>query len=516
MLTEEKLEDVDVSAETICSKLCKLKQDKAAGDDGMTPCILKALCEEIAVPVAMICRKSLDTGSIPRDWRTANVSPIFKKGNKHQVGNYRPVSLTSQICKVMESVLRDALLYHLDHHKLIWNSQHGFRKGFSCATNLLVFLEEVNMNVDAKHNVDTVYFDLAKAFDTVPHRKLLGKLRAHGVDGLVYGWIEAWLSDRWQRVCLDGVCSSWRRVWSGVPQGSVLGPILFLIFINDLDDQLSSNVLKFADDTKLFGVIDNHFHSQNLQKDIDTLGQWAQQWQMKFNVDKCKVVHYGKDNIGFKYSLYGQPITEVASEKDLGVMFSRDLKVSIQRREAYSKASQSLGLIHRIIKFKSQSVLVPLYKSMVRPHLEYCSVVWSPHYVKDKALLEKVQHRFTRMFPELKALPYTERLSRLGLWSLEERRNRADLLEVFKMVNGLSAVSWTQFFTRSHTNTTRGHSWKLQKKHSQTDIRLFFFSQRCINRWNSLSQEAVEAPSINSFKNHLEKIRRRQMDFFMD
>ena len=135
--------------------------------------------------------------------------------------------------------------------------------------------------------------------------------------------------------------------------------------------------LKFADDTKLFEVIDNHFHSQNLQKDIDTLGQWAQQWQMKFNIDKCKVVHYGKDNIGFKYSLYGQPITEVASEKDLGVMFSRDLKVGIQCREAYNKASQSLGLIHRIIKFKSQSVLVPLYKSMVRPHLEYCSVVWS-------------------------------------------------------------------------------------------------------------------------------------------
>ena len=384
VLTDEKLEDVDVSAEAICSRLCKLKLDKSAGDDGMTPRILKALCEEIAVPVAMICRKSLDTGSIQRDWRTANVSPIFKKGSKHQVGNYRPVSLTSQICKVMESVLRDALLYHLDNHKLIRNSQHGFRKGFSCATNLLVFLEEITMNIDGKHNVDTVYFDLAKAFDTVPHRKLLSKLRAHGVDGLVYSWIEAWLADRWQRVCLDGVCSSWRRVWSGVPQGSVLGPILFLIFINDLDDQLSGNVLKFADDTKLYGVIDNHFHGQNLQKDIDILGKWAQQWQMKFNVDKCKVVHYGKD-IRFKYSLCGQPIIEVASEKDLGVVFSRDLKVSIQCREAYSKASQSLGLIHRIIKFKNQSILVPLYKSMVRPHLEYCSVVSSPHYVKDKA-----------------------------------------------------------------------------------------------------------------------------------
>ena len=129
---------------------------------------------------------------------------------------------------------------------------------------------------------------------------------------------------------------------------------------------------------------------------------------------------------------------------------------------------------------------------------------------------KKVQHRFTRMFLELKVLPYKDRLLRLGLWSLEERRNRADLLEVFKMVKGFSAVSWTHFFTRSHTNITHGHSWKLQKNHSQSDTRLYFFSQRCINRWNNLSQEAVEAPSINSFKNHLDKIRRGKMDFFMD
>ena len=192
------------------------------------------------------------------------------------------------------------------------------------------------------------------------------------------------------------------------------------------------------------------------------------------NVEKCKVVHYGRDNIGYNYSLYGQTLADVESEKDLGVVFSNDLKVGIHSRTAYSKASQSLGLIHRIIKFKNLRILIPLYKSMVRPHLEYCTVIWSPHNVKDKHLLERVQHRFIRMFPELKTLPYDERLKKLGLWSLEERRNRADLLEVFKMVKGFSAVSWSQFFTRSHVTNTRGHNWKLQKKQSQSSI--FFLS----------------------------------------
>jgi len=193
----------------------------------------------------------LDAGHVPRDWRTANVTSLFKKGKRSQVDNYRPVSLTSQICKVVESVLRDELVHHLESHNLLQNSQHGFRKGFSCATNLLTFLETVTAYIDEKSNVDAVYLDLAKAFDKVPHQRLILKLKAHEVDGLVCNWIKAWLTDRQQCVCLDGFYSTWSQVWSGVPQGLVLGPVLFLIFINDLDDELTSDVLKFADDTQL-------------------------------------------------------------------------------------------------------------------------------------------------------------------------------------------------------------------------------------------------------------------------
>jgi len=198
------------------------------------------------------------------------------------------------------------------------------------------------------------------------------------------------------------------------------------------------------------------------------------------------------------------------------VVITKDLKVGQQCEEAHKKASQILGLISRTIQFKDPAVLISLYKSMVRPHMENCSAAWNPHYVKDKALLERVQHRFTRMFPELKDLPYSQRLAKLNLWSLEERRNRADLIEIFKIIKGFSAVSWTHFFTRIESEVTMGHNWKLMKKGVRSDLRLHCFSHRSLNRWNCLTQVEVDAPSVNSFKNHLEKRRRWKMDFFVD
>ena len=168
----------------------------------MSPHVLRNISSDIASPVAIIFRKSLDTGCIPHDWRTANVTPLFKKGNRSQAENYRPVSLTSQICKVAESILRNELVQHLESNKLLHNSQHGFRSGYSCATNLLTFLETVTACIDDKVNIDTVYVDLAKAFDKAPHQCLLSKLKAHGVDGLVCSWSKPWLADRQQRVCL--------------------------------------------------------------------------------------------------------------------------------------------------------------------------------------------------------------------------------------------------------------------------------------------------------------------------
>ena len=236
------------------------------------------------------------------------MTPVFKKGAKTSPSNYRPISLTSIICKILESLLRDGITAHLQANNVINASQHGFMSKRSCVSNLLQYLETLTSLVDEGHSVDVVYLDFAKAFDKVPHQRLLAKIKAAGIDGQVASWIAAWLSDREQRVVLNGVASGWQRVGSGVPQGSVLGPTLFLIFINDLDcvvDGIASILSKFADDTKLIRCVENETDREALQSDINALITWSDDWQMAFNRDKCKVMHFGKKNENYTYTMGG-------------------------------------------------------------------------------------------------------------------------------------------------------------------------------------------------------------------
>jgi len=413
--------DISFTQQDVLDVLTKLRIDTADGPDELSARFLTEIKDHIVYPLFIIFRKSLDEGSVPDDWKSANISPIFKKGNRNMADNYRPVSLTSLICKMFESIIRDAVVRHLEDNSLLRDSQHGFRKGRSCLTNLLTFMDKVTGYLDSGVPVDTVFLDFAKAFDKVPHRRLALKLESHGISGKLLQWIVAWLSNRKQRVCINGTKSSWQLVLSGVPQGSVLGPLLFLIYINDLDDGIVNSILKFADDTKIFGAVSDLGQHRQLQEDLNTLLQWSKDWQMLFHIDKCKVMHFGHNNLKLDYSLDNKTLQKVHQEKDLGVIISDDMKSSLQCIQAYSKANKMLGVINRAIVYKSKEVMLSLYKTLVRPHLEYCTVAWSPHYVKDRVLLERVQRRFTRMVPELKGLSYPDRLKKLGLWSLEER-----------------------------------------------------------------------------------------------
>jgi ribonucleases P/MRP protein subunit RPP40 len=214
---------------------------------------------------------------------------------------------------------------------------------------------------------------------------------------------------------------------------------------------------------------------------MDTLNRWSVYRQMEFNVSKCKAMHFGRNNLGIRYVMNGLMLDEVTSKGDLRTAISSNLKVSEQCQSAYLRANRMLGLVKRTIHHRNPDLLVRMYKSLIRPHLEYCSPVWSPHYNKDKSLLERVQHRFTHLFESLKDLPYETRLRNLKLWTLEERRNQADLIEVYTIIHGFSRLPFDQFSNFAPYTDTRGHSQKLTKRQSNAYIKMFSFSARILN-----------------------------------
>jgi hypothetical protein len=286
------LETVIVTHKLVREKIRNLRPSSAAGPDSIGPLLLQELQEELVPALVLIFRCSIQHGEVPDDWKKANVTPIFKKGAKSDPGNNRPVSLTSVCCKMLESIIRDTMMEHLLENGLLKQSQHGFMPRKSCCTNLLEFFEAATSAVDAGDPFDVVFLDFAKAFDKVPKERLLEKLRAHGVRGDILTWIRAWLTGRRQRVVLNGESSDWEDVLSGVPQGSVLGPPLFTVFIDDIDSVVDwiDLLRKFADDTKLGNTATSPEDRERLQLALDKLCEWARTWGMELNVKKCKVI----------------------------------------------------------------------------------------------------------------------------------------------------------------------------------------------------------------------------------
>ena len=281
---------------------------KSCGPDEIHPRLLCELAKQQAAPLPKLFNKSLQSGCIPGDWKIATVSPIFKKGGKKMAENYRPVSLTSIVCKLLESVVREAVLDHLCCNDLS-NKQFGFIGGRSTTLQLLTFIDECVKTLARGDTVDTVYLDFSKAFDTIPHRRLIGKLEAYGIDGSLLSWISSFLMGRTQKVSVNGSLSSSKPVLSGIPQGSVLGPLLFVIYINDLPDKLCSSSLMFADDTKVFREICSENDLECLQRDLACLEKWSDTWLLKFHLSNG-VGHYQYIQESFGQTL-GWSSTEV-------------------------------------------------------------------------------------------------------------------------------------------------------------------------------------------------------------
>lgn len=494
-----------ITRDMIEQQISGLKDTKSAGVDNLPPIVLRKTAKAISYPLKLIYSSSLESGVVPSDWKYANVTPIHKKGSKNNPSNYRPISLTSQICRIFERILKEEINFYLETNKLIGDSQHGFVRGKSCLTNLLTYLDIITTNIDSGIPVDVVYLDFSKAFDTVPHQHLIMKLRSMQINEAIVRWIESWLSERKQRVVLRGTKSEWLPVISGVPQGSVLGPLLFLIYINDIDEEVTSPLLKFADDTKIVRPILTTEDHHQLQKDLEKLHQWAERWQMKFNASKCKVMHFGYNNEEMPYQMDGQTLETTDHERDLGVIVQKNLDVEKHIGVTTKKANKILGMIARTYDNKCKKSVTQLYKTLVRPILEYAAPAWRPYKQKHVDLIETVQRRATRMMEGLGSKTYHERLVNCNLISLEMRRRRADLIETFKIMNEYESLPAGTFFKKA-IRISRGHSQKLFQPRSRLDPRKFFFAPRVVQSWNALPEEAINSGTINAFKGQIAPI----------
>ncbi len=502
------MEDVSIQQEEILKKIRSLRRGAAAGPDGIGPAFLQDYHKALVPALQVLFRKVLDEGVAPVGWRQANVTPIFKKGSKSDPGNYRPVSLTSVTCKVFESILRDNIVNHLESNKLLNASQHGFMRGKSCTTNLVEYLDLVTRALDEGKAMDTVFLDFAKAFDKVPTRRLLAKLEAHGVEGKVHRWIAAWLENREQRVVLNGEASTWSKVLSGVPQGSVLGPILFLIFINDIDQQVGRNttIKKFADDTKLGKLIESNQDNILFQTCLDKLVDWADTWGMAFNISKCKVMHMGKNNTQYPYTMGGQLLKKTTSERDVGITVDNSGKPESQCAKAAKTASVVLGQISRAFSYRDKKTFIRLYVQYVRPHLEFACQAWSPWTTKDVETLEKVQQRAVKMVGGLKGSTYEEKLVEIGIPSLADRRKEADLMLAYKVLNGYTKVAQGEWFRRAadmtaaHQTRSTTDEHRLLKPKARLELRRNSYLVRVVDDWNALPATTKSTKTVSAFK----------------
>ena len=515
MRTNNKMMNIEITQDRVEKALRALKINKSPGPDGLHPRLLKEVSTSIIPALTLIYQTSIQTGTLPDDWLLADISPIYKKGKRHVAGNYRPVSLTCICCKILETIVREQVMEHLKSNKLISAKQFGFMSGRSTTLQLLTILDKWTSILDRGGSIDVIYFDFMKAFDKVSHGRLLMKLRLYGIDGNLHKWIKAFLSGRKQRVTVNGASSNWEDVTSGVPQGSVLGPLLFILFINDMPEVVDQNSLLvlFADDAKLSREIKEPEDKDIEQEDIDRLHEWSIENESCFHPDKCHVLRIGEREMDLRdlfdsYKLGEKTLNTVHEERDLGVVIDQDLTFEKHMLEKIKKANQKVGLIRRSFMHMDKEMFLMLYKSLIRPQLEYANQVWAPRLQKHKTMLENVQRRATKLVPGLEDLSYEERLRELKLPTLAYRRLRGDLIEVFKIMSGkCDSVVCEGLIVRREGERSSGHPLKIFKERPRQDMRKNGFPHRVVDIWNKRRMgSVVGAATVKEFERRLDLV----------
>jgi len=484
------LDDVKFSSSEIYKCLKKCKPKKSCDLDGFNSFLLKQLAPSMSYPISLLFNSLMSTGSLPTAWKKTVISPIFKKGSSSDPANYRPVSISSTFCKLMERVIVTHMLLHLERHNLLSKEQHGFLQKRSTLTNLTETMNDWTLSLENKTTQTAVYIDFKRAFDMVPHDKLLYKLRVYGFGGNLLLWIGNFLKNRTQATKVGSSISSFKSISSGVIQGSCLGPLLFVIYINDITDIIPQPVRHklYADDLKLYMSVNNSDDLSVYQNTLDEVANWSRTWELPISLSKCCKLDIGHTPVDTdELKLEDAALDSVQVVRDLGILNDQHLSFEAHINEIVKKAYTRGNMILRCFESRNRRCLVKAFTVYVRPVLEFNSPIWSPYLIKLINRIENVQRSFTKRLPGLKHLTYAQRLTVTKLESLELRRLKADLTTMYRIVFNMLTIDISNIFKRTCINfNLRRHAFQLSGSRCYSRIREHFFINRTINVWNSL------------------------------
>ena len=507
------LDDIVITDQDVLDVLKLINTTKASGPDFIHGKLLKEGADILCKHLSKIFNSSLSTSYFPDIWKIANVVPIFKKGDKTNVSNYRPISLLCVMGKVFEKCVFKYLHNYLVSHNLISKVQSGFTPGDSAVFQLADLYNTFAKAIDDGKEVRVVFCDISKAFDRVWHRGLLFKLRRLGLSGSLLNWFTSYLDNRYQRVAVEGSLSDILRVKAGVPQGSILGPLLFLVYINDIVDEIGTNIRLFADDTSLYMIVEDPNSAADLMNvDLSKIHTWAKQWLVNFNPNKTEELLISRKQTRVDHPplfMNDVQISRVDQHKHLGLIFNEQCTWHNHIHEITSKAWKRVNIL-RSLKFQLDRLsLQILYFSYIRPILEYGDIVWDNCFNYEKEEIEKIQIEAGRIVTgATKSCSSSKLLAETGWETLECRRKKHRLTTFYKMINKTSpSYLYNLVPPTNHQVSQRNlrHGNDLQIPRSRTTLYNNSFLLKTSREWNSLPSTVKNSPSLNALKYNLSR-----------